>query len=332
MAAGRGRIAAPPPGGGACCPAARARRPLPARAAPAPAPPQAPSPDGQQQQQPPPQQQQQRQAPPPVYLEDAATAAFLAWARGAGAAFERLRPATFGGLRGLAAAAPIKADDLIVSVPRAAALTLPPRQRCPCPDYVTPEFWDGAPWFARLGVALLAERRKGGASRLGPYIQQLPRDVGAPVGWPDERLQQLQYPYLIQKARARGGRRRAGALVCCRSFKRAACAMACACAGAWGRGDGVARLLRRGSEHSAGRARASASRAPGPGRAQLAVPGRLPPSACRSPSSSRSGPRCTSACAPPWRPARRRRRAPTFSGRCRSCAAAPSPAPTSPAL
>ncbi|GBF88574.1 hypothetical protein Rsub_01289 [Raphidocelis subcapitata] len=141
----------------------------------------------------------QQQAPPPAYLEDSATAAFLAWARGAGASFERLRPASFAGLRGLAAAAPIKADDLILSVPRGAAITLPPKQRCPCPEFVTPAFWDAAPWFVRLGVRLLAERAKGPSSGLAPYLQQLPKAVDTPVSWSGERLQQLQYPYLIQK-------------------------------------------------------------------------------------------------------------------------------------
>jgi hypothetical protein len=138
--------------------------------------------------------------PPAVYLQDGLTASFLDWARGAGIAFDRLRPAQFGGLRGLAAAAPIRADDVILSVPRAAALTLPPRQRCPCPEFVTPEFWDAAPWFVRLGVRLLAERRKGAASPLAQYLQQLPKDVDAPVGWDQGRLKQLQYPYIIAKA------------------------------------------------------------------------------------------------------------------------------------
>ncbi|KAI8477484.1 MAG: hypothetical protein J3K34DRAFT_453032 [Monoraphidium minutum] len=143
---------------------------------------------------PPPQQQ-----PPPVYIQDSATAAFLDWAKAVGIEFDRLRPAAFGGLRGLAAAAPIKADDVILSVPRAAALTLPPRQRCPCPEFVTPEWWDAAPWFARLAARLLAEKRKGGAASLERYLQQLPKDVDTPVTWSDERLQQLQYPFLIQK-------------------------------------------------------------------------------------------------------------------------------------
>jgi hypothetical protein len=197
------------------CPSGRAARPARGaprtRLPPRPATKDAPAPATEAA----PAKQQPQQ--PPVYIQDAVTTAFLDWAKAAGVAFDRLRPAAYGGLRGLAAAAPIKTDDLILSVPRAAALTLPPRQRCPCPEYVTAEFWDVAPWFARLGVRLLAERAKGGASRLQRYLQQLPKDVDTPVTWSDERLQQLQYPYLIQKVRGRcrmacalaGGRTRA---------------------------------------------------------------------------------------------------------------------------
>jgi hypothetical protein len=148
--------------------------------------------------------QQQAPAAPPAYLQDGLTKAFLDWARGAGVEFSRLAPAQFAGLRGLAATAPIRADDLIISVPRGVALTLPPRQRCPCADYCSPEFWDAAPWFVRLGVRLLAEKRKGPASPLAQYLQQLPKTVDTPVTWGDERLKQLQYPHLIFKARGGG--------------------------------------------------------------------------------------------------------------------------------
>lgn len=51
----------------------------------------------------------------------------------AGIEFPKLQPAAFDGVRGLAAKADIAADAIIVSVPRQAALTLPPKQRCPCP-------------------------------------------------------------------------------------------------------------------------------------------------------------------------------------------------------
>lgn len=51
----------------------------------------------------------------------------------AGIEFAKLQPATFDGVRGLAAKNDIAADEIIVSVSRQTALTLPPKQRCPCP-------------------------------------------------------------------------------------------------------------------------------------------------------------------------------------------------------
>lgn len=50
-----------------------------------------------------------------------------------GIEFPKLQPAAFQGVRGLAAKNDITADEIIVSVPRSAALSLPPKQRCPCP-------------------------------------------------------------------------------------------------------------------------------------------------------------------------------------------------------
>lgn len=47
--------------------------------------------------------------------------------------FAKLQPAAFDGVRGLAAKNDMAADEIIVSVPRQTALTLPPKQRCPCP-------------------------------------------------------------------------------------------------------------------------------------------------------------------------------------------------------
>ena len=48
------------------------------------------------------------------------------------------------------------------------------------------------------------ERQKGPASRVAPYLQQLPERVGTPVTWDDTQLQQLQYPWLIQVVRGDG--------------------------------------------------------------------------------------------------------------------------------
>lgn len=71
---------------------------------------------------------------------------FLDWARSAGIQFGKLKPATVDGERGLVANQNIAVDEIVIQVPRKAALTLPPKQRCPCQDYVTAAYWDSAPW------------------------------------------------------------------------------------------------------------------------------------------------------------------------------------------
>ncbi|KAF8066315.1 SETD4 [Scenedesmus sp. PABB004] len=144
-----------------------------------------------------------RACPPPaalpVRLEDAGTAALTDWARRVGIEFPKLRPAMFDGVRGMEAASDIAPDEIIVSVPRAQALTLPPKQRCPCPEYVAPAYWDASPWFVKLGVRLLAEQRKGPGSAYAPWLAQLPRGADTPVHWSPQLLQQLCYPPLAHK-------------------------------------------------------------------------------------------------------------------------------------
>jgi len=102
-------------------------------------------------------------------------------------------------MRGMAAAAEIKPDDIVVSVPRQSAITLPPKSKCPCPDFVSPQYWESSPWFVKLAVRLLNEKRLGSQSSMQKYIQQLPKRVDVPVLWKQELVQQLQYPQLIHK-------------------------------------------------------------------------------------------------------------------------------------
>lgn len=150
-----------------------------------------------------------KQQSPPVYIGDKQTAGLLEWAKSIGIQLERLAPAEFGGLRGLAATAGIKADDILISVPRQRAITLAPKQKCPCPEFIDAGFWAGAPWFAKIGVLLLHEQQKGDASPLSTYIRSLPSAVDSPVTWSDQQLQLLQYPHLQQQVRATPPRRRA---------------------------------------------------------------------------------------------------------------------------
>lgn len=145
-----------------------------------------------------------KQQPPPTYIEDARMQALFEWARQQGIQLGSIRPAAFQGLRGLAAAASIKADDIVLSVPRSLAITLAPKQRCPCPDYVSAEWWAGTPWFAKMAAMLLHQQQLRGQSQLQPYLDSLPTAVNSPVSWSQKQLQQLQYPHLIHQV-GRGG-------------------------------------------------------------------------------------------------------------------------------
>lgn len=135
-------------------------------------------------------------------MEDARTKAFIAWARGAGIkCHPNISPASFGGLRGVGATGSIRSKDLLVTVPRDVAVVLAPKQRNPCPAYVTDAWWREAPWFSKIGIILLYERSLGSKSRLAPYLEQLPLNPGVPVLWDDTKLQQLQYPYLTYQVK-----------------------------------------------------------------------------------------------------------------------------------
>jgi len=56
------------------------------------------------------------------------------------------------GVRGMRATAPIAAAETLVTLPRAAALLLTPRMRCPFPDIVDAAYWDGSPWYVATGT------------------------------------------------------------------------------------------------------------------------------------------------------------------------------------
>ncbi len=76
-----------------------------------------------------------------------------------------------------------------------------PKQRCPCPDFVTADYWAAAPWFVKMGTLLLRERSLGAQSKLQAYVEQLPASFEAPVLWSAKQLEALQYPALIDKVR-----------------------------------------------------------------------------------------------------------------------------------
>lgn len=58
--------------------------------------------------------------------------------------------------------------------------------------------------FIKMVLLLLVERRKGRASALWGYIDQLPRGLDTPVRWGEEELQQLQYAPVIEEVKGKG--------------------------------------------------------------------------------------------------------------------------------
>lgn len=90
-------------------------------------------------------------------------------------------------------------EELFVSVPRAAALVVEPKGRCPCPDFVNAEFWKQAPWPVKMGVLLLREAQRGRDSPVWGYISQLPETIDTPVRWTDAEVAALQYQPLQEE-------------------------------------------------------------------------------------------------------------------------------------
>lgn len=133
--------------------------------------------------------------------EAAVTKDYLAWAQQSGILSPKLTQAYFGDLRGGQAVDEIDADEVFVTVARGAALVVAPNERCPCPDFVDGAFYKDAPWFVKMAVLLLWERRKGRGSAVWGYIEQLPTSIDTPVRWEEAELQELQYAHAINEIR-----------------------------------------------------------------------------------------------------------------------------------
>jgi hypothetical protein len=67
-----------------------------------------------------------------------------------------LSPASFGGLRGMAAAEDIAKETVICSVPRGSSIVLTPKMKNPCPDFIHSDYWNSlTPFYARMALMLL---------------------------------------------------------------------------------------------------------------------------------------------------------------------------------
>jgi hypothetical protein len=114
-----------------------------------------------------------------------------------------LSPATFGGLRGLAAASDVAAGAAAASVPHSAVIeTTSLSSSCPHAGVCPPKAWAALPWWGRLALLLLREDRLGAASAFAPYMAALPRRFDTPLHWSDAQLARLRSPRLAARVAA----------------------------------------------------------------------------------------------------------------------------------
>ena len=82
--------------------------------------------------------------------------------------------------------------ELFVTLPRDAALVIDPLEKCPIPDFVDGAYYKSCAWYVKMGLLMLAERRRGKSSRVSGYIDQLPESMDTPVRWSTGELEELQ--------------------------------------------------------------------------------------------------------------------------------------------
>ena len=133
--------------------------------------------------------------------------AFARWRVSNGVESPLLRVAPLpGGGRGTLATQDVRRGDVLVSLPRAASISveIPERDAHPCSRAVGAAVWSELPPKARLALALVEERRAGAAAPRAPYVDQLPSGARAPdlpPLWSDDELAWLGYAPAAHAAR-----------------------------------------------------------------------------------------------------------------------------------
>ncbi|CAM9514377.1 unnamed protein product [Pylaiella littoralis] len=132
---------------------------------------------------------------------------FFRWAAGEdiGVKAPKLKGGFVEGLRGLIATQNIAKNDEMVVVPSESALVTTTDQQCPFPEWINKEFWAKSPWYVRLALLLLREKREGADSKLDPWISRLPESFGTPVTWSTAELSELHYSHLEVGAQEQRG-------------------------------------------------------------------------------------------------------------------------------
>eukprot|EP00793_Prasinoderma_coloniale_P002865 PRCOL_00002347-RA len=100
------------------------------------------------------------------------------------------------GGRGTFAAARVRRGEPIVELPRSAVLHVVEGEPSAAPELCADAAWVRLPWQAQLALALVAERRKGAASRVAAYVDTLPRVSARAPRLPRRVLEAACYPPL----------------------------------------------------------------------------------------------------------------------------------------
>lgn len=145
-------------------------------------------------------------AAPARVNRDAQAPLFRLWMKREGVKSEALDLSTFGGRgRGCTALRDIEAGELLVSLPRDAAMDLALLTEVPVPPSLcSAELFVSLPWFAQLALWVLAEEAKGSSSRWAAYIELLPlqgRPLDTPYRWAAPELEALGYAPLLESVR-----------------------------------------------------------------------------------------------------------------------------------
>lgn len=127
--------------------------------------------------------------------EEAAAPGFASWASEHGVEFPNLQISDFGGLRGMKAKHDIQKDQELVSLARVSAIAVEPGSQCP--DDCDKDWWKSAPWYIKMAVMLIKERKLGSRSELSGYVLSLPEHVDVPMQWDAHELEDFQYSPLV---------------------------------------------------------------------------------------------------------------------------------------
>jgi len=119
-------------------------------------------------------------------LRDSGTAALLACAARLGVRHDALAPASFDGLRGLAATRRLQPGDAVAVLPHSAVLEVTSAASVPqegLPAGCDAAAYRATAWWGRLALRLLASRAAGAASPLAAYVAALPPRLPVPARW-----------------------------------------------------------------------------------------------------------------------------------------------------